>query len=187
MNSQEYVLDKTERDLLLKISRESLDLYLKSGKYPDYSTKEFSASLKVRTGVFVSIYVEDALRGCIGRMSSDLPLYNLVQKMTIAAATKDTRFKLVKDSDLKNSRIEVSVLTPMIRIKDISAIELGKHGIFIKEGYHSGTFLPQVGENSRWTVEEFLGHCSRDKAGIGWDGWKTAEIWIYEAIILKET
>ena len=52
----------------------------------------------------------------------------------------------------------------------------------------SGTFLPQVATETGWTLEEFLGHCSRDKAGIGWNGWKDskAEIYIYEAIVLNE-
>ncbi len=84
-------LDQTDRDLLLKISRESLKFYLKSGKYPDYDENEFSRALLTKTGVFVSIYVEKNLRGCIGRMSSDLPLYELVQKMTISASNSDHR------------------------------------------------------------------------------------------------
>ena len=179
-------LDKAERNLLLKISRESLKLYLKSGRYPDYDENEFSGALLTKTGVFVSIYVDNSLRGCIGRMLSDLPLYELVQKMTISASNSDHRFESVSFSDLENTHLEVSVLTPMKKIDTISEIVLGRHGIYIKEGHRSGTFLPQVGEGTNWSVEEFLGHCSRDKAGIGWDGWKTAELYVYEAIILKE-
>jgi AMMECR1 domain-containing protein len=72
------------------------------------------------------------------------------------------------------------------KINDISEIELGKHGIYIKKGYYSGTFLPQVATKTGWTLEEFLGHCARDKAHIGWDGWKDAEIYTYEAIVFSE-
>ena len=117
---------------------------------------------------------------------SDIALYKLVQKMTVSAAKNDSRFNSLNYNELENSRIELSVLTPMKRIKDISEIELGKHGIYIKEGYSSGTFLPQVAEKTKWSTEEFLGYCSRDKAKIGWNGWKTAELYTYEAIILKE-
>ena len=53
----------------------------------------------------------------------------------------------------------------------------------MRKGYHKGTFLPQVADEVSWTKEEFLGHCSQDKAGIGWDGWKTAELYTYEAIV----
>jgi AMMECR1 domain-containing protein len=63
---------------------------------------------------------------------------------------------------------------------------LGKHGIYIKKDYNSGTFLPQVATQTGWSLEEFLGHCSKDKAGIGWNGWKDAEIYIYEALIFSE-
>jgi AMMECR1 domain-containing protein len=49
-----------------------------------------------------------------------------------------------------------------------------------------GTFLPQVAEETGWTKEEFLGHCAADKAGIGWDGWKTADLYTYEALVFKE-
>ena len=58
-----------------------------------------------------------------------------------------------------------------------------RHGIYIRQGYRSGTFLPQVADEVNWTKEEFLGHCSQDKAGLGWDGWRDAELYVYEAIV----
>jgi hypothetical protein len=74
----------------------------------------------------------------------------------------------------------------MRKIKNISEIQLGKHGIYIKKGFSGGTFLPQVATETGWTLDEFLGHCARDKAGIGWTGWKDADIYIYEALIFEE-
>ena len=71
----------------------------------------------------------------------------------------------------------------MKRIHSIDEFQLGKQGIFMRKGYHAGTFLPQVADEVEWTKEEFLGHCAQDKAGIGWDGWKTAELYTYEAIV----
>ena len=55
------------------------------------------------------------------------------------------------------------------------------------KGARHGTFLPQVAAETGWTVEEFLGHCARDKAGIGWDGWKDAELYIYQTEIVNES
>ncbi len=115
------------------------------------------------------------------------PLYKIVEEMTIASSTHDTRFPRVKVSELDNIDIEISVLTPLKRISSIDEIELGKHGIYIKKAYASGTFLPQVATQTNWTLEEFLGHCARDKAQIGWNGWKDAEIYVYEAIIFEES
>ena len=88
--------------------------------------------------------------------------------------------------ELEEIHIEISVLSPMTRIHDIEEIELGKHGIYIKKGLASGTFLPQVAEQTGWTKEEFLGHCSKDKARIGWDGWEDAELYTYEAFVFEE-
>ncbi len=55
----------------------------------------------------------------------------------------------------------------------------------MEKGEHSGVFLPQVASETGWSMDEFLGHCSRDKAGIGWDGWKTAEIYIFTATVFS--
>jgi uncharacterized protein (TIGR00296 family) len=92
----------------------------------------------------------------------------------------------VKPSEIDRVKIEISVLSPMRKIKSIDEIELGKHGIYIKKGNRNGTFLPQVATDTRWSKEEFLGHCAQDKAFIGWDGWRDAEIYIYEALVFGE-
>ena len=75
----------------------------------------------------------------------------------------------------------------MRKISSIDEIVLGKHGIYIKKEYAAGTFLPQVATETGWTKAEFLGHCAQDKAGIGWDGWKDAELFVYEALVFGES
>jgi hypothetical protein len=74
----------------------------------------------------------------------------------------------------------------MSRITSPDEIILGKHGIYITKGNQSGTFLPQVAKETGWNKEDFLGHCSRDKAGLGWNGWKDADVYIYEAAVFSE-
>jgi hypothetical protein len=106
--------------------------------------------------------------------------------MAIAAATEDYRFPQVQSGEISNLQIEISALTPMRRISSVDEIELGRHGIYIRKGDRSGTFLPQVATETGWTKEEFLGHCARDKAGLGWDGWRDAEIYVYEANVFSE-
>ena len=102
--------------------------------------------------------------------------------MAHAAAFEDPRFQPVREDELKDISLEISVLTPLKRIHDISEFHYGEEGIYMRKGYHSGTFLPQVADEVNWTKEEFLGHCARDKAGIGWNGWKTAELYTYKAL-----
>jgi hypothetical protein len=106
--------------------------------------------------------------------------------MAIAAATEDYRFPQVQPDEIAGLEIEISALTPMRKIASIDEIKLGRHGIYIKKGNRSGTFLPQVATETGWTKEEFLGHCARDKAGLAWDGWKDAEIYVFEATVFSE-
>ena len=136
-----------------------------------------------KCGAFVSLYKRGRIRGCIGHFGADYPLHEVVAEMARSAAFKDPRFKPVTRKELDDIDIEVSVLTPMRRIHSLDEFELHRHGIYIRKGYRSGTFLPQVADEVNWTKEEFVGHCSQDKAGLGWDGWRDAELYVYEAIV----
>ncbi len=178
-----YQIPDEDRTTLLKLARETIRSYVSTGKIPVIETENLSPVLKTPAGAFVSLYKNKELRGCIGRFDPDQPLYKVVQDMAVASSTRDTRFNPVKSDELGNIKIEISVLTPLKKINSPDEIILGKHGIYMKKGYNSGTFLPQVATSTGWTKEEFLGHCSRDKAGMGWDGWKTAELYTYEAIV----
>ena len=71
----------------------------------------------------------------------------------------------------------------MRRIHSLDELQLGRHGIYIRKGMRSGTFLPQVADQMGWTKEEFVGYCSQEKAHIGWNGWRDAELYVYEAIV----
>ena len=106
--------------------------------------------------------------------------------MTLAAASRDHRFVPVEATELEYIDIEISVLTPLQKISSIEEFQLGKHGIYMVKDGRSGTYLPQVGSGSEWSKEEFLGHCAREKARIGWDGWKEADLYVYEAIVFGE-
>jgi MEMO1 family protein len=181
----EFTLSENDRSSLLDIARETLVSYITSGNIPVIQ-KGLSPNLLKPAGAFVSLYRKDKLRGCIGRFNPDIPLYKVVQEMVVSSATKDYRFSRVEEFEIPDIKIEISVLTPLKRIAHASEIVLGRDGIYIKKGPASGTFLPQVAKGTGWTVEEFLGHCSRDKAGIGWDGWKEAELYTYQALILRE-
>ena len=179
-------LTQKDKEELLNIARFTIEEYLDKGIIPQLEREQFSENLKKSSGAFVTLNKKHNLRGCIGRFFSDEALYKVVQEMAIAAATQDYRFQQVTADELDVISIEISVLTPLKKIQSIDEIELGRDGIYIKKGNQSGTFLPQVATETGWTKEEFLGHCSRDKAGIGWDGWKNAEIFTYRAIVFSE-
>jgi MEMO1 family protein len=183
--SDTFSISKEERKELLEKARNSISMFVNTGKKENPVPSFSSGILNENMGVFVSIYINGKLRGCIGGFAQEKKLNDLVQQMAVSASC-DRRFTAVKPEELENMELEISVLSPLKKIDSGKEIELGKHGIYIKKEFSSGTFLPQVASKTGWNLEEFLGHCSRDKAGIGWDGWKTAEIYTYEAIIFRE-
>jgi len=182
-----FDLGEADMKNLMGIARNTLIGYIAEHAAPRIDTSGFSYFLKANCGAFVTLRKNNSLRGCIGRFDSDEPLYKVVQDMAIASSTQDYRFPPVDADEIPGLEIEISVLTPMRKINSIDEIEMGKHGIYIKKGSRSGTFLPQVAAETGWSKEEFLGHCAQDKAQIGWDGWKTAEIYVYEAFVFSES
>lgn len=185
-SNEHFSLTYRDKKTLLQIARTTIERYLKTKKIQEIDSATISENLLQEVGAFVSLHNAGDLRGCIGRFKPETSLYKVVQDMAISAATEDRRFSPVISSELSDIDIEISVLTPMRKIESIDEIVLGRHGIYIKKGHNTGTFLPQVAESTQWSIEEFLGHCARDKARIGWDGWRDAEIYIYEAIIFDE-
>ncbi len=177
-------LTTAEQNELLEKARNSITHFLKTGKKGEIAPTLSNGVLNDKAGAFVSIYINNQLRGCIGGFAQEKSLNQMVQSMAVSA-TCDHRFDTIKEDELDNMELEISVLSPLKKIESVNEIELGKHGIYIKKGFYSGTFLPQVATKTGWDLENFLGHCSRDKAGIGWTGWKNAEIFIYEAFIFK--
>ena len=181
-----YALDDEEKLKLLEISRSTLETYMRSGTLAEVSSSGLTGILRRPAGAFVSLYMGERLRGCIGNFTPDKPLYMVVQEMTLAAALNDSRFAPVEASEMEYISIEVSVLTPLQKIESVDEFQLGKHGIYMSKDGKSGTFLPQVAQSTGWNTEEFLGHCSRDKAGLGYEGWKEADLYVYEAIVFGE-
>ena len=180
-NNTSFALSDDDKKALKDIAFQSIKDTL-DGK-PIAQQPIRSSFLNSKCGAFVSLHKHGRLRGCIGHFGEDFALHEIVAKMARAAAFEDPRFMPVTSDELADIDIEISVLIPMRRIQNIDEFELHHHGIYIKKGYRSGTFLPQVADEVNWTKEEFIGHCAQDKAGIGWDGWRDAELYVYEAIV----
>ena len=176
-----FALSDDEKRLLKEIALTSIKDSL-AGKEISHSSP-LTTHLSAKCGAFVSLHKHGRLRGCIGHFGEDIPLHEIVAEMARAAAFEDPRFMPVTADELADIDIEISVLTPMRRIHSLDEFELHRHGIYIRKGYRSGTYLPQVADEVNWTKEEFVSHCSQDKAGLGWNGWKDAELYVYEAIV----
>jgi AmmeMemoRadiSam system protein B/AmmeMemoRadiSam system protein A len=182
-NPKEAVINKDAEKEILDIARKTIESYVREKKIPGIIPE--SAVFKEKRGVFVTLMKRGQLRGCIGRFQPDEDFLTVLQKMAVASATQDYRFSPVTADELKDIEIEVSVLSPLKKIESLDEFVVGKHGIYMKRGIRSSTFLPQVAPEQGWDKQDTLRHLSI-KAGLGEDGWKGAEFYIYTSTIIHE-
>ncbi len=180
------MFNNAERSELLKIARDSISYYLKTGNRPEIRLE--SEKLKQEMGAFVTLHKRGELRGCIGHMTATGPLYLTVRDMAIAAATEDPRFSSMRAEELGEVDLEISVLSPMKKVDSYKDVEVGKHGVMVSSGRFSGVYLPQVAQETGWTREEFLSSLCAHKAGLPDDAWKTGgcEIYVFTAEVFGE-
>ena len=178
------MLNEGQKERLLQIARRSIEEYFSSGKAPELT--ETDPTLIEKKGAFVTITKGGTLRGCIGYIEPIKPLYQTISEMAIQAAVGDPRFPAMDERELKEVRLEISVLSPLRKIDDPSQIEVGTHGIMLRQGFNSGLLLPQVATEYGWGREEFLENTCY-KAGLPPDAWKKgAEISIFSADVFGE-
>ena len=171
-----------EKRELLSLARNSITEYVKNGKAQEVEMKNWK--LRADGAVFVTIKEKGSLRGCIGHVQAIMPLYQSVIKNAIAACSVDPRFPPMNKEELKDMEIEVSVLSPLIPVKDVKDIRVGKHGLLIRKGQQSGLLLPQVPTEFGWDRETFLEQLCA-KAGLPKGSWKNAELYSFTADIIK--
>jgi len=122
----------------------------------------------------VTLKKDGNLRGCIGYIQPVEPLVRAVQENTVNACSRDTRFPPVKPEELGNIRIEISVLSVPEPVASYRQIEIGRHGIVLKNGPRRAVFLPHVAVEQGWDLEETLGQLAR-KASLSAGAWKSPE------------
>jgi len=178
-------LSAADQQLLFRVARDSIQAHLKGEKAPLPQTA--SPALARPSGVFVTLHQHGRLRGCIGYLEAHKPLLTAVQEMAVAAAFNDPRFPPLRQDELADLDVEISVLSPMCRIKNIEEIQVGRDGLYIERGFHRGLLLPQVATEYGWDRLTFLKQTCI-KAGLSPDAWEdqAARISIFSATILHE-
>lgn len=169
-------LNEEEKKALHHIARTVIENKARGKTVPEFKIE--SPILKENRGAFVTIHQRGQLRGCIGYIEGQGPLHKTIEEMAEAAAFRDPRFTPVKEKELPELELEISVLTPLKRIQDVNEIQVGKHGIYIKKGWYSGLLLPQVATEYGWNRQTFLEHTCQ-KAGLPSNAWKDKDIEIY--------
>jgi AmmeMemoRadiSam system protein A len=179
------MLSREERTSLLRLARDTIRARLDKTGPPLFEPE--SAVMRELRGAFVTIHKKGRLRGCIGYVEAIKPLYQTVQEMAIASAFQDPRFPPLAAAEYGDIDIEISVMSPIKKIKSEDEIRVGTHGIIVKRGYQQGLLLPQVATEQGWGRDTFLEHTCY-KAGLPGDSWKSpdTEIYTFSAEVFSE-
>lgn len=173
------MLTLEEGKFLVKLARQTVESYLRTGeKIPTPTTTE---RLRERRGVFVTLTKNGELRGCIGHPLPTMPLVEAVMDAAISSATRDPRFPSASAEELRDIKIEVSVLSEpeVIKVKNPREypkyVVVGRDGLMIEWSGYAGLLLPQVPVEYKWDAEEFLSHLCM-KAGLMPDHWLRKDV-----------
>ncbi|MCK4805790.1 MAG: AmmeMemoRadiSam system protein A [Candidatus Pacebacteria bacterium] len=186
-------MKKENKQYLLKLARRAIQKYFQDKGVLQIDEDNLTQVLKEKKGTFVTLWKNDKLRGCIGDLESKKPIYQTVIDNCLASALLDPRFTALKDDELNDIKIEISILSKLKKLPDfinldsfLKYLDKYKPGLLIKKGSHQATFLPQVWEDLTST-ELFISHLC-EKAGLDKNEWKKMdlEIYQYSAEVFKE-
>ena len=179
-------LSEAQQAELLAIARRSLEAHL-ADAVADLDAPA-DAALSRRLGAFVTLKLGGELRGCIGHVQGDAPLYQAVAQAAVDAGVHDPRFSPVTAAQGGDVVIEVSVLSPFKRVRDVhdeAEIEVGRHGLYLLYGQQGGILLPQVPVEQGWERSEYLQQICA-KAGLPGDCWERATLYTFTAQVFSE-
>lgn len=176
-------LTESDQQQLLRLARRALESAVRNGGVPE--GEACPPALTEKCGAFVTIHKAGRLRGCIGYIEALKPLHQTVAECAVAAALRDPRFDPVEPKELPLLHLEISVLSPFEEISP-EAIEVGRHGLMISQGWQRGLLLPQVATEWDWDRKRFLEETCL-KAGLPTDAWQRgAKIQAFTAQVFGE-
>lgn len=171
------MLTEAEQGILQRLAREAIECELQGKEMPP--CEEIPSTLTEPCGAFVSLHTRGRLRGCIGYIEAVKPLIETVQEVAVKAAFEDPRFPPLTADELNQVQIEISVLSPLEEVSDVSTIEVGKHGLLLELGGRRGLLLPQVALEYRWDRKTLLENTAQ-KAGLPPEAWQHPAVRIYK-------
>lgn len=176
-NEQTFSLSEREKNALITLARTSVEHAIHHRKAYDAPMPQ-EAALNREAGAFVTLKEGGTLRGCIGYTSASKPLYQTVRDTATLAAFSDPRFEPVSAEEVSKLEYEISVLSPLRRVQDVRQIQVGQHGLLIKNGRREGLLLPQVPTEHHWDRVRFLEQTCA-KAGMPEQCWKEEDTDIF--------
>ncbi len=178
-------LSESDRKALLALARETIDWFLTTKTAP--LARNPSPGMEQTRGLFVTLKKRGDLRGCIGEIIAEKPLYRLVGTVALKSALEDPRFRPLGSEELKDVEIELSVLTPPAPVTGAGDVVVGRDGVILRKDGRSAVFLPQVATEQGWGRETMLDELCR-KAGLPAGSWKQgAQLFTFQAEVFSET
>lgn len=167
-------ITREEKTLLLETARKAIGTEFARIPKPqiDYTVHP---TLKLQCGAFVTLTINDNLRGCIGYIESEKPLFETIYEAARHAAFSDPRFRPLSKNEFEKIEIEISILTPPEPLEKYEDIVIGKHGLIVEENGRRGLLLPQVATENNFTREDFLSAICQ-KAGLNSYLWQLKKI-----------
>ncbi|HJX67725.1 MAG TPA: AmmeMemoRadiSam system protein A [Candidatus Limnocylindrales bacterium] len=180
-------LEPSDQRRLLDIARRAIEAAVCRSPDPGTYGGAPSPAVAESAAAFVTLREQGELRGCIGLMRFDVPLWINVRDAAAAAALDDPRFLPVTESELAALEVEVSVLEPPAELLDPAAFEAGRHGIVVEKGLRRALLLPQVATEMGWGAEQMLDAVCR-KAGLPGTAWRDKEtrLFVFESVCFGE-
>lgn len=173
-----------ERATLLRLAHRAIESALNDGQELELTPP--TQHLAEKRGAFTTLHLNGKLRGCIGYVVPTQALFRTVAETARAAAFDDPRFSPVTLEEAVGLEIEISVLTPLRRIRPEEVV-VGKHGLLVSQGRKRGVLLPQVPVELGWDRETFLAHACK-KAGLSPDAWmQGAEMQAFTAEVFGDS
>jgi len=178
-----------EKKFLLSLARRAIENYLATKEILKINKVKYE-KFKEEKGTFVTLYKNKELRGCIGNIIPNGPIYKGVIRNAVNSAFNDARFPPLIKEELKDIKIEISILTLPEKIDFDSKEKLlekltKKDGVILKNGSKSATFLPQVWSHFSNKVDFLKNLCMKAYLPINaWEDLRT-EIYIYKIDIIK--
>jgi MEMO1 family protein len=181
-----FSLNDQEKRELLELARKSVERAVQDKKAYDPGDIA-DVALNRERGAFVTLTEKGQLRGCVGYTEAMEPLYKTVRDTATMAAFRDPRFMPVSAEELPQLEYEISVLSPLRRVRDIHEIDIGQHGLLMINGDRAGLLLPQVPVEQHWDRTKFLEQTCI-KAGMPPECWKDEEtdIFRFTALVFDE-
>ena len=164
-------MNAAEQSKLLQWARRSIEQAVRGEKLTPVPPVELTPELCSPHAAFVTLKKYGELRGCIGKMDFDRPLWENVVSAAVASALEDPRFEPVRPEELPELRLEISVLEPPVALARVEDFDAQRHGIIIEKGYRHALLLPKVAQEYGWDARKTL-ETACWKAGLPVDAWR---------------